>query len=372
MFPTKTEAETFLSELRSRAAYNKVGIDRADGAKTLPMVSDLFKLRVSEIKEHRRLIRCKRIFTGFESSLDFDLPIESVKKLHFRQFIRKRELEGVKAETIDREINELSAAFNRAPFLFPALSDDFVAPVVRPKVDRKKKFRRTISADEAIAIAASLRGPAGRSEHPERIAARPVVARMFEVSWYLGLRIGESENLNKADFKLDKRELSVFRSKTKIVTVIPNLPDRVVELLHESIEHSQTGKIFDLPCSRTTLEHMIRDACEANGIAYGRGKIDGVTFHSTRHSFTTRLIRVTDMATAASFTGHSSEEMVDYYSHADDESRQNAMSALYGEGSNAGMKKLDLKTLKRIYNNIRSGKLSLDEFLKQLDVKSAK
>lgn len=87
---------------------------------------------------------------------------------------------------------------------------------------------------------------------------------------------------------------------------------------------------------------------------YGRNEQDGITFHSNRHSFTTRLIQVTDIATARAFTGHSNAEMVGYYSHASADSRRAAMEKLYGKST---------EDLRQIYDNIVSGEFDFDEFV---------
>ena len=80
----------------------------------------------------------------------------------------------------------------------------------------------------------------------------------------------------------------------------------------------------------------------------------GVSFHSLRHSFVTRLMQVTDLATTQSFSSHSDESMVMLYSHATDERRRLAMQKLYGEQPE--------EQLDEIFTKIKSGDLDLDEF----------
>jgi integrase len=354
VFPTKAEAESFAAQIKSKKTYAAAGIAQTDNGHE-PTVSQLFEARMQELDSHRTRIRCERIYGCFESLLDYDIGITAVGKAHFRAYIRTRELDGVKPETINREINELSSAFNRASLIFPQMQEDFEAPVVRPKVSRGKRSRREITHDEAAAIVATLSVRQRVRERPERVAARPVVARMFELAWMLGLRIGEIEKLLKSDYDRKRRKLTVVRWKTDTVSVLPELPDRVVTILDESIKDSSSDRIFDLKCSRHTVEDLVREACEVNGIRYGRNERHGVTFHSNRHSFTSRLVRVTDIATAASFTGHASKEMVDYYSHASEEERGKAMRRLYGNKPSL--------PLAEIYEKVRTGAMSAEEFI---------
>jgi len=110
---------------------------------------------------------------------------------------------------------------------------------------------------------------------------------------------------------------------------------------------------FQTPTSDHTLTAILREACNAVGIPYGRDTTGGITFHNTRHSFTTRLIAVTDLATARSFTGHSDNQMVAYYSHATAESQRAAMEALYGSDN-----------LREIFDAVRDEKMSFDDFKK--------
>lgn len=357
-FRTRAEAEQFASELRVKKVYAGAGLkpERASGRE--PRVSELFAERLKEITNHASLVRAKRVFAEFETLLDRDLRVTEIRRAHFREYIKGREGDGVKAETINREINELSAALNRAPDLFPRDLEDYLPQIARPKIKRGKREHREITEAEAVAIAATIRTQRKTRELEQRIASRPAVAGMFELAWYLGLRIGETEKLLKTDYDTKTNSLRVVRWKTKTRSMLPHLPERVVEILIEAIEASPTEYIFHVECSRHTVEAIISDACAVNKIPYGRGKVDAITFHSTRHSFTSRLVRVTDPATAASFTGHSSQEMLDYYSHASDESRRRAMDALYGTNGNS--------KLHAIFKMVRAKKMDFEEFIAAL------
>lgn len=104
---------------------------------------------------------------------------------------------------------------------------------------------------------------------------------------------------------------------------------------------------------------VLRDACNECGIEYGRESIDGVTFHSTRHSFTTRLVEVTDLATAQSFTGHANKQMIAYYSHASDGSPKAAMERMYGSDRR--------RTLRLILTDLKSGVIELIEAIESIE-----
>lgn len=352
-FRTKGEAERFVDQVRVQSVYAKAGL-KIDSA-SVPNVRQLFAARLAEIKNHSSHVRATRVFEEFRGLLEHDLPVPSVRKAHFKLYINKRTGDGVKPETINREINELAAAFNRAADLFPEELEDFEPQIARPKLKRGKRPRREITETEIEALCNTIRTQDKGREYPARKASRPAVAFMFELAWLLGLRFGEAERLLKKDYDKKKNTLRVIRWKTSTETIFSDLPGRVIEILNEASAMSTSDLIFQVACSRHTMEKIIRDACDVNGIPYGRGQADAITFHSTRHSFASRLVRVTDPATAASFTGHSSLEMLDYYSHASEDSRRRAMVALYGSTGNS--KYLD------IFEKVRSGKMDFEEFL---------
>lgn len=359
VFRTKGEAEAFVSELRAKRPYARAGIESNGNGKSSPTVSRLFAERLKEINIHAAHTRAERVFREFEGLLDYDLPITAIKRPHFRLYIKKREGDGVTNETINREINELSAALNRAADLFPREIDEFVAQVARPKLKKGKRPQHEITKAEMQALVTTIRTQRKRRELPERVENRDVVALVFELAWLLGIRFGEAERLKHSDYDASGRRLRVTRWKTDSETSFPFLPDRVVEILNEAMSSSNSERIFDITCSRTTVANILEDACDEVGISYGRKTTGGITFHSTRHSFTSRLTRVTDRDTAMFFTGHLDPEMLDHYTHSNDDSKRRAMEAMYGG------KDLEAR-LKEIFDKVRSKKMTFQDFLAAL------
>lgn len=182
---------------------------------------------------------------------------------------------------------------------------------------------------------------------------------MFELAWLLGLRLGEVLKLTPADYDPNSRSLRVVRWKTGAVTRFDHLPDRAVEILAE-FTAEPAATIFPLSCSLVTMYSVLRAACTECGIEYGRESIDGVTFHATRHSFTTRLVEVTDLATAQSFTGHANKQMIAYYSHASDGSRKAAMERMYGSDKH--------EKLIEILINLRGGSVDLERAARSIEM----
>ena len=61
---------------------------------------------------------------------------------------------------------------------------------------------------------------------------------------------------------------------------------------------------------------ILREACEALDIPYGRDLDDGLILHSARHTVTTRLVEAgLDYDTVGLITGHRAKELIAHYSH---------------------------------------------------------
>lgn len=353
-FKTRGDAQRFIDALKSAAPYRKAGLKVESS--NAPLLSKLFAVRLLKIENPKEKIRAIRVFEYFRRLLDHDPLVTAIRTAHFQLYINKRTEDGVKNETIYRELNTIGSAFHGAAAMFPLELEDYEPPkIARPRVNKGKRQRHEITETEMNAIVKNILELRMEHERPVRTASRPVIAKVFELAWLLGLRSSELKKLPKVRFNKNERTLLVYRPKTNTFNLLEFLPDRVIELLDNDPD---TEFIFNIPCSDHTFESIVREACVGAGLVYGRGKADGVTFHSTRHAFTSRLVRVTDIATAGEFTGHSTDEMVDYYSQPSRESKRLAMERMYGNG-----KKI---TPAEVFAKIKSGEIDLDAFLAQL------
>jgi integrase len=358
IFKTKDEANSFVEAAQRQRKYDRAGIEIIAAPADL-RISQLFKRRLEVIKNTKEKIRARRVFNQFQTTIGGDLPIRQIDTEHFQLFNNERLATGVRPATVSREDTVLSTAFKEAKSLFPLELKGYKSPeMARPKYKKRKlKDKHIITPEEKEGIIQSVLNDRLAREHQVRTLSRPIVAGMFENSWLLGLRFSECKNLLKTDLKPKARTLRVVRSKTEGVDLLEFIPDRAVEILSGHSATSKSDYIFDLPCSDHTFTDIVRRACRANGITYGRNELDGVTFHSTRHSFTTRMSQVADLATTQAYTGHSDQEMVVYYSHASKDSKRRAMERMYG--SNDGK-------LKEIYEKVRVGEMDFEAFLKEI------
>jgi integrase len=356
-FPTRAEAERFIAAVKTRGSYAKAGL-RSPAAQHI-RISHLFAARLRQISNRKEQVRATRVFDTFRETIGEDARVDAIRSSHFQRFINRRTADGVAASSIDREINIISSAFGRAAELFPEALEDFEPPkAARPRYKQRRR-ERIITVAENDRIVADLRRPRDDDETPKVYENRLRIARMWEIAWYLGLRYGEIEKLRKTDY--DGERLHVTRYKTQTVTVFDHLPAEVHALIREAIEGSSSDHIFSLNGSPPKdFYKILRDAATRAGLRWGSGHRDGITFHSLRHSFVTRLIQVTDLATAKSFSGHSDSEMVAIYSHASDESRRQAMTALYGS------KEIGRERLRELFDQVRKNEIDFDEFERRI------
>jgi integrase len=174
----------------------------------------------------------------------------------------------------------------------------------------------------------------------------------------LGLRFGEVARLEKKNFNYERKTLSVYRSKTDTTTLFEFLPDFICEKIKDAADDSQTLFIYTVSGNYPkNFYPILKDAVESVGLEYGRAKANGITFHSNRHSFTTRLIQNTDLATAAAFTGHSDKAMLGYYAYASDASKRSAMQNMYNKTTASST-----ENLMEIFEKVRAGGMNFDKF----------
>jgi integrase len=335
-FETRKAAEEFVEKLKVNSRADKHGVESSSD---VPL-RQLFDKRLAEISKNAEMVRSRTVFDYFCKIAP--ATVKAVRRQHFQEFINKRTEDGVAPVTIRREMARLSTAFNRAPELFPKELTNYEPPrISRPKAPRRKINRRIISPEEKDAIAGYLRSHNWQKE-----------AMMFELSWHLGLRYTETLKLLKSKYDRRRKSLEVERFKTDDWTLFEFLPEPVIKLLDEAVSVSNDPQyIFPhVAIHPNYFYERMKEAIEAAGIEYGR-KPHQVSFHSCRHSFTTRMMGVADLGTVQSFTAHSDAEMAALYSQATQASRKKAMEKLYGS-----------RDLRKVFDGVKTGSMNFEEF----------
>ena len=360
-FPTRKEAENYIDSLKIKNTYSRNGLKFSSAAE-IPRLSELCAKRLGLIKLRSEKVQTERVFKYLENLIGFDLRVTEIRSSHFQLFINARLADGVKPETVNREINSLSPPFKAASQMFPEMLDGFEPPRI-PRVKTKRSGRtRVITEREKNLICAHLRKEKNAKETQKKFENRVRIGRMFEIAWQLGLRFGEIAKLKKTDFEFKEKTLKVHRWKTGAFTVFEYLPEFICHQIKRAAEDSQSEFIYTISGNYPkNFYAIIKEAVESNGMIYGREAKDGITFHSNRHSFTTRLIQNTDLATAQNYTGLSTKDLLGYYGHATDESKRAAMKAMYG-----GTEEFSIADLREIFERVRGEKMDFAEFCEKI------
>jgi len=257
----------------------------------------------SWLRDEQMLSKLQQFF-GKERQLADISPMEIEKfKLHRR--------ESVSGATVNRELALLKRMFNLA--IAWDLFLDF-NPV------RKVKFFREFNT--------GLRVLSPEEEEELLREAAPYVQDVIRFCLNTGLRIGEVFSLRWSQVDLEKKILSVFAPKTEKIREIPVNEECLTVLQawrlgmrNEFVFYNpETGKPF------VDLKAGLALAC-------GKAGISGVTWHTLRHTFASRLVnRGVDIVTVKELLGHSTITVTMRYTHTNLENKRAAVEKL-GAGS---------------------------------------
>ena len=226
-------------------------------------------------------------------------------KLH-----RRKEVSG---STVNRELALLKRMFNLAIDWDLYLGSN---PV------RKVKFFQEINTGFRVL---------SKGEEKKFLAsATPYIQDIALFALNTGLRIGEILSLKWEGVDLEKNLLTVFADKTHKIRPVPINSEarRVLEFWalgrkNEFVFYNhETGKPF------VDLKMGFALACRKAGI-------EGVTWHTLRHTFASRLLdRGVDIVTVQQLLGHSTVLVTMRYTHTNLDSKKAAVAKLESFGDN--------------------------------------
>ncbi|MGB8542740.1 MAG: tyrosine-type recombinase/integrase [Candidatus Acidiferrales bacterium] len=260
----------------------------------------------------RSWLRDEQMLNHLEGFFGEGTPLTEITPMKIEDY--KLQRRGKIADsTINRELALLKRMFNLAITwdLFLGLN-----PV------RKVKFFREFNI--------GLRVLSPEEEEKLLKNAIPYLQDLISFALNTGLRIGEIFSLRWYNVDFKKGILAVFASKTQTIREIPINSDarKVLEAwkLNKKNEgvfyNPRTGKPF------VDLKTGFNLACEKAGIS-------GVTWHTLRHTFASRLVNSgVDIVTVKELLGHSSISVTMRYAHTNIESKRAAVEKLDGLGDN--------------------------------------
>lgn len=370
-FRSRIEAEKYLETLDVQERLKEIGY-----AETIkfPPVSELFRRHRETLETKKQQTTFDRVTKKFLKLLKMpNATLDELRRKHFKDFADTRISEGIRAESANREITELSAAIHKAGDYFENLENWSVPEklIYRPPFEPAERTR-VITTDERTRLIEYLLRERQPSERERNFHARRRAGLLLYFGLLTGLRHGELSAVRKSEFDRDRRRLRVERFKTKKSgvrwTVFEPLTDTQLWVLTEAEKLFPTGDFFFSRSGKNQnrIYLTLRLHAEKLGIAYGKNAVDGFVIHDSRHTFVTNLIQNgVDFATAKSLSAHSADNMLMRYSHVTPDSKTRALEIIEREVG-GGSETEKTQKLKEIFDLIQKGKITFPEFKKRM------
>lgn len=200
-----------------------------DAAPEYPTFEDAAALFEAEFLPHIKPMSARRYrFSLNNLSRSFaGLLLADISKGRLRTFIEKRRHEGVTDATIRRDLACLSSLFQFVKN-FDWVKDNPVRDLDKRTVKEATPRHRYLTKDEEALLL--------RYAAPHLI---PIIAFAIET----GMRLEEQLSLEWSQVNLDRREISLYKTKTNAPRVVP-LTDRALDILQNTRKHWDTPFVF--------------------------------------------------------------------------------------------------------------------------------
>jgi integrase len=324
-FMTESDAVVAVGRIRSDEKERKYGFT-PEAEK--PRLGELVRKRLADTREGKPKSSATRILTVLLEVVGTDQKVEELTTPHLKKFVEKRAADGLSPSSINRELNEISAMLNNVAMYYPRLTQWRPPRMPRPKQSKRRR-ERIYTDDEREKLLKHLLAPQQPGEWRQEAQARRRVGLKLMFALSVGLRHGEMNRIKKTDINFEARSLKIVGTKTEFVSnptrYIQPLTDTELAILREFCDESETEFVFTRSGNEAKFYKVLRKACEACSIPYGRKVENGLVFHDTRHTVTTRMLEArVSAATVQEQMGWSDRTFVLYYSHATPESRDHA------------------------------------------------
>ena len=205
---------------------------------------------------------------------------------------RDKRLKEVKAATVVRELNTLSAMLNHAKreWCMPIINP--VAEIKRPTVDASRT-RRLIDGEELKLS----------------VALSPVYRNIVRLALATAMRRGEVLSLLWTNVNFEARVAVLPKTKNGEMRRVPFSSDAIAILKEQRAVNVQniSGKVFDV--TEISLDKSWRRACRSAGVI-------GLRFHDLRHEAISRLFEIgLNPMEVSSISGHKTLQMLKRYTH---------------------------------------------------------
>jgi integrase len=299
----------------------------------VPPLAELVEKHVKQIANRREEIRAGRVLRTLCATLPSGIKVTEILTTHLQTYVDLRKGDGLKPSSINRELNIVSSALRAAHMYYPSLTSWATPKLPRPRQSKRRR-ERIITADEVVKVLTWLYAPRRKDETKSRAANRRNVGNVFRMALLTGARKGELCKLRWDYVDWGVMVLQIVGTKTEhsseqTVRYL-KITDTIAEILRERLAATKGAYVFTLAGGEVTDYYdILREACGACGVVYGRQLDGGFVTHDARHTAVTRMLQSgRDLATIGSITGHTDKTLILHYGHATTESRDKAMDVL--------------------------------------------
>ncbi|HEX8773749.1 MAG TPA: site-specific integrase [Pyrinomonadaceae bacterium] len=329
-FFAQADAEAAVGIIRRAEKDKKFGFipERAK-----PTVSQLVEKRIAAIANEQEKVRASRVLNDFLGVLPKNLKIDALNATHFDLFIAKRLKDGVKPQTVNRELNIVVAALNKVRGYYPILSQWIPPKADRPKASRRRR-ERLWATEERDRLIDHLLAPRAPEEVWWEYEARLRVGHVCKFALLTGARHGEIDRIRweHVDFPARLIQIVGVKSQNRVeaTTRYLKITDAMMEILLYRKQVSEDPFVFSKSGNTNpNFYKIIQRACERLDIPYGRNVDNGLVLHDARHTVVTNLLQAgVDLSTIGAITGHTDKSLILYYGHSTAESRARAGDVL--------------------------------------------
>jgi integrase len=275
-------------------------------------------LELTKVKELKSYSTIKTYLKKFNEEFG-SKQIATIKLINLEDLQEKRKVQGLKAKTIDDEMNYTKS------MIIKAWDNDLIGGEVVKAFKRLKPMlkRHTNKRDRILTVAEYQKLYDVADRHIKKILA---------VGYWTGMRKGEILNLTWDRVDLKNRLISLQakdtkEGKAKNIPIGPKL-HKVMKKIPRAL-HSQHVILFNGKRIKRHFTAALKKACDKAGIQWGREVQGGFIFHDIRHSFVTDMRKAgVEKSVRAAITGHSLVDMDDRYNVVDEKDKMNAIKAL--------------------------------------------
>lgn len=327
-FLNRADVESAVSKIRQLEKEMKYGFVMPVEA---PSLQEACEKKLSLTPNQHEYVRAKRVLSTFCLVSQVD-RINEIKTEHLQKFVDLRRKDGLSPQSVDRELNIISACLRSAVIHFSSLSEWKVPCIPRPKHSKRRR-ERIIQGTELVRVMNILYSPPRDGETAAQSANRRNVGHVLLFANLTGARKGEICKLRWSQIDWDAGVIQIVGTKTENRSQQTSryiAMDRALKAILLERQGVNGEFVFTRAGGEVTHYYkIIREACQACGVKYGRDVAGGFVTHDARHTAVTQMLQKgIDLATIGSITGHGDRTMILRYGHATTESQRKAMRVL--------------------------------------------